>query len=164
MPHGPAINPASGVGYCRSLPSPTETKRQAMSDILTVKEAGVLTITFNRPEKKNSITAAMYGVLARTLNEAAGDAQIRVVVLNGNERTFSEGNDLGDFVKNPPDTADAPVWQFLRALSAFPKPVIAAVCGAAVGDCTTLPFHLDPLSSCHNAELSPPFRNFPLFP
>src|SRR5260370_3765560 len=118
MPHGPAINPASGVDYCRSLPSPTETKRQAMSDILTVKEAGVLTITFNRPEKKNSMTAAMYGVLARTLNEAAGDAQIRVVFLNGNERIFSAANHLGDFRKNPPVTAGAPAWQLLRSLTA----------------------------------------------
>jgi len=106
----------------------------------------------------------MYGVLARTLNEAAGDAQIRVVVLNGNERIFSAGNDLGDFVKNPPDTADAPVWQFLRALSAFPKPVIAAVCGAAVGIGTTMLLHCDLVFAGDNAKFSLPFVNLGICP
>jgi enoyl-CoA hydratase/carnithine racemase len=135
-----------------------------MNDILTVEEANVLTITFNRPEKKNSMTAAMYGVLARTLDEAAGDAQIRVVILNGNEQIFSAGNDLGDFVENPPDNADAPVWQFLRTLSAFPKPMIAAVCGAAVGIGTTMLLHCDLVFAGDNAKFSLPFVNLGICP
>ena len=79
-----------------------------MSDILTDRKSGLLKITFNRPDRKNSMTAAMYEVLVRTLNEAANDAQIRVVVLTGNDQSFSAGNDLGDFVTNPPNTVDAP--------------------------------------------------------
>lgn len=135
-----------------------------MSDILTAKESSVLTITFNRPEKKNSITAAMYEALTRTLNEAADDKQVRVVVLSGNEKIFSAGNDLADFVKNPPETADAPVWRFLRALSAFPKPVIAAVCGAAVGIGTTMLLHCDLVFAGDSAKFSLPFVGLGICP
>jgi len=135
-----------------------------MSDILTDKKAGLLAITFNRPERKNSVTAAMYEGLVRTLNEAANDAQIRVVVLSGNEQSFCAGNDLGDFVTNPPNTADAPVWQFLRALSVFPKPVIAAVCGAAVGIGTTMLLHCDLVFVGDNAKFSLPFVNLGVCP
>jgi len=135
-----------------------------MSDILTDKKSGLLTITFNRPDRKNSVTAAMYEVLVRTLNEAANDAQIRVVVLSGNEESFSAGNDLGDFVTNPPNTADAPVWQFLRALSVFPKPVIAAVCGAAVGIGTTMLLHCDLVFVGDNAKFGLPFVSLGVCP
>jgi enoyl-CoA hydratase/carnithine racemase len=135
-----------------------------MSDILVDKKSGLLTITFNRPDRKNSMTAAMYEVLVRTLNEAANDAQIRVVVLSGNEQSFSAGNDLGDFVTNPPNTADAPVWKFLRALSVFPKPVIAAVCGAAVGIGTTMLLHCDLVFVGDNAKFGLPFVSLGVCP
>ena len=135
-----------------------------MSDILTDKRSGMLTITFNRPDRKNSITAAMYEVLVRTLNEAASDAQVRVVVLTGNEQSFSAGNDLGDFVTNPPNTADAPVWRYLRALNAFPKPVIAAVCGVAVGIGTTMLLHCDLVFVGDNAKFSLPFVSLGVCP
>jgi enoyl-CoA hydratase/carnithine racemase len=135
-----------------------------MNEILTTKESGVLTIRFNRPDKKNSVTAAMYEVLARTLAEASADQAVRVVVFAGNEQIFCAGNDLGDFVKNPPDASDAPVWQFLRILSAFPKPVIAAVCGAAVGIGTTMLLHCDLVFAGDNAMFSLPFVNLGLCP
>lgn len=135
-----------------------------MSDILTTKESGVLTITLNRPEKRNSLTAAMYEVLGQTLNEAASDTKIRVVVLTGNEQIFSAGNDLGDLAQNPPDTADAPVWKFLHELSAFPKPIIAAVCGAAVGIGTTMLLHCDLIFAGDNAKFSLPFVNLGVCP
>ena len=110
------------------------------------------------------MTAAMYEVLVRTLNEAANDAQIRVVVLTGNEQSFSAGNDLGDFVRNPPNTVDAPIWNFLRALSVFPKPVIAAVCGAAVGIGTTMLLHCDLVFVGDNAKFSLPFASLGVCP
>ncbi|WP_207004980.1 enoyl-CoA hydratase [Trinickia mobilis] len=135
-----------------------------MSDILTKTASGILTITINRPEKKNSITASMYEMLAQVLRDAAGDAQVRTVVVSGSEQIFSAGNDLGDFVKNPPNTQEAPVWQFLRALSAFPKPVVAAVCGAAVGIGTTMLLHCDLVFAGENARFSLPFVNLGLCP
>ena len=135
-----------------------------MSDILTHTEAGVLTLTFDRVDKKNSITAAMYAALADTLDAAREDAAVRVAVIQGHELVFSAGNDLVDFLQNPPSGEDAPVWRFMQALSSFPKPVVAAVCGAAVGIGTTLLLHCDLVIAGDNAMFSLPFVNLGLCP
>lgn len=135
-----------------------------MSDILTHGEGGVLTLTFNRPEKKNSITAAMYAALAVALAAARDDAAVRTVVIQGHEQVFSAGNDLADFLHQPPTGDDAPVWQFLQQLSRFPKPVVAAVCGPAVGIGTTLLLHCDLVYAGDNAQFSLPFVNLGLCP
>lgn len=100
-----------------------------MSDILVHTEAGVMTITFNRVDKKNSITSSMYGELADALATAEGDAAVRCVLLQGDPTIFSAGNDIGDFLNAPPATQDSPVFRFLRGIATFPKPIVAAVCG-----------------------------------
>ena len=135
-----------------------------MSDILVHTEAGVCTLTFNRPDKKNSITAAMYGTLADALQAAQDDAQVRCVVIQGSEAIFSSGNDIGDFLNNPPATTESPVFRFLRGIAQFPKPLIAAVCGPAVGVGTTLLFHCDLVYAGDNAAFSMPFVNLGLCP
>lgn len=135
-----------------------------MSDILVHTEAGVCTLTFNRPDKKNSITAAMYGLLADALQAAQDDAQVRCVVIQGSEAIFSSGNDIGDFLNNPPATTESPVFRFLRGIAQFPKPLIAAVCGPAVGVGTTLLFHCDLVYAGDNAAFSMPFVNLGLCP
>ena len=134
------------------------------NDILTHVEAGVMTLVLNRVDKKNSITAAMYGALADALVRAEADAAIRVVVFQGHETVFSAGNDIGDFLNQPPATADAPVFRFLRGIAAFPKPVIAAVSGPAVGIGTTMLFHCDLVYAGDNAAFSMPFVNLGLCP
>ncbi len=135
-----------------------------MSDILVHTEAGVCSITFNRLDKKNSITAAMYGAMADALQAAQDDAAVRVVVFQGHETIFSAGNDIADFLNQPPAGEDAPVFRFLRGLAAFPKPVLAAVCGPAVGIGTTLLFHCDLVYAGDNAAFSMPFVNLGLCP
>jgi enoyl-CoA hydratase/carnithine racemase len=135
-----------------------------MSDILTHTEAGVTTITFNRLEKKNSITAAMYAELADALASAEADDAVRVLVFQGHETIFSAGNDIADFLNSPPSSQDAPVFRFLRNLSGFPKPVLAAVCGPAVGIGTTMLFHCDLVYAGDNAAFSLPFVNLGLCP
>ena len=135
-----------------------------MSDILVHTEAGVCTLTFNRPDKKNSITAAMYGALADALQAAQDDATVRCVVFQGSEAIFSAGNDIADFLNNPPATTESPVFRFLRGMAQFPKPVIAAVCGPAVGVGTTLLFHCDLVYAGDNAAFSMPFVNLGLCP
>ena len=135
-----------------------------MSDILTHAENGVMTITFNRLERKNSITAAMYGAMADALAQAGSDPAIRVVVLQGHETVFSAGNDIGDFLNQPPAGADSPVFRFLRGIAGFPKPLIAAVCGPAVGVGTTMLFHCDLVYAGDNAAFSMPFVNLGLCP
>ncbi|CAN5681418.1 enoyl-CoA hydratase [soil metagenome] len=135
-----------------------------MSDILTHVDAGVMTITLNRVDKKNSITSAMYGAMADALAQAEGDAAIRVVLFQGHETIFSAGNDIGDFLNKPPAGKDSPVFRFLHGIAAFPKPIIAAVCGPAVGVGTTMLFHCDLVYAGDNAAFSMPFVNLGLCP
>lgn len=133
-----------------------------MSDILVHTEDGVTTLTINRLARKNSLTAAMYASLADALEQAQADASVRVVVLQGDETVFSAGNDLGDFLHQPPAGEDAPVFRFLRNIASFPKPLVAAVCGPAVGIGTTMLFHCDLVYAGDNAAFSMPFVNLGL--
>ena len=135
-----------------------------MSDILTDTSAGVLTITLNRVDKKNSITAAMYASMAEALVQAEADLAVRAVVFQGHETIFSAGNDISDFLNAKPSTMDSPVFRFLRGISTFSKPVLAAVCGPAVGIGTTLLFHCDLVYAGDNAAFSMPFVNLGLCP
>ena len=134
------------------------------NDILVHTEAGITTITLNRVDKKNSLTRAMYATLADTFEAAAQGTEVRVVVLQGDLAIFSAGNDIGDFLQQPPSTQDSPVFRFLRAIATFPKPVVAAVCGPAVGIGTTLLFHCDLVYAGDNAAFSMPFVNLGLCP
>ena len=135
-----------------------------MSEILQHQDAGVLTLTFNRVERKNSINVAMYDALATAIAQATDDAATRVVVIQGHETVFSAGNDIEDFLKNKPAGDDSPVFRFLRGIAAFPKPLIAAVCGPAVGIGTTMLFHCDLVYAGDNAAFSMPFVNLGLVP
>ena len=133
-------------------------------DILVHAEAGVMTVTLNRLARKNSITSAMYAAMADALEGAKADASVRVVVLQGHETIFSAGNDIGDFQNQPPAGEGSPVWRFLRGIAAFPKPIIAAVCGPAVGVGTTLLLPCDLVYAGDNAAFSLPFVNLGLCP
>ena len=135
-----------------------------MQDILTHIADGVLTLTINRVDKKNSFTPAMYAAMAAGLEQAKADPAIRVTVIQGDVTVFSAGNDIGDFLQRKPSTQESPVFQFLRAIASHPKPVIAAVCGPAVGIGTTLLFHCDLVYAGDNAAFSMPFVNLGLCP
>jgi enoyl-CoA hydratase/carnithine racemase len=140
-----------------------------MSDILVHTEAGVMTLTFNRVERKNSINGAMYDALTAALAQATTDAAVRAVLIQGHATIFSAGNDIGDFMAQAARPAQAsegesPAIRFLRAISAFPKPIVASVCGPAVGIGTTLLFHCDLVYAGDNAAFSMPFVNLGLVP
>jgi enoyl-CoA hydratase/carnithine racemase len=135
-----------------------------MSDILTHTDAGVMTITFNRLDKKNSITSSMYAAMADAVTQAAADPAVRVVVFQGHESIFSAGNDIGDFLNQPPTTQESPVFRFLRGIATFEKPLLAAVAGPAVGIGTTMLFHCDLVYAGDNAAFSMPFVNLGLCP
>ncbi len=135
-----------------------------MTDILIDHSAAITTLTINRVAKKNSFTASMYATMADALEQAQVDSAVRVLVVQGHETVFSAGNDIADFLKSPPSAADAPVFRFLRALSTFSKPVVAAVCGPAVGIGTTLLFHCDLVYAGDNAAFSMPFVNLGVCP
>ena len=135
-----------------------------MSDILVHTEAGVMTLTLNRVDKKNSITAAMYSALADALDQASADPAVRVVLLQGDATVFSAGNDINDFLHQPPAGQHSPVYRFLHGIAAFPKPIVAAVCGPAVGIGTTMLLHCDLVYAGDNAAFALPFVNLGLCP
>ncbi|OFZ87757.1 MAG: enoyl-CoA hydratase [Betaproteobacteria bacterium RBG_16_64_18] len=135
-----------------------------MNKILTELEGGVLRLQFNRAEKKNAITAAMYQVLAHALRHAERDSAVRVALIHGAPDIFTAGNDLHDFLASPPHSVDAPAFQFLRAIRDFPKPLIAAVSGLAVGVGTTMLLHCDLVYCTPGARFSLPFVNLGLCP
>ena len=135
-----------------------------MQDVLIDITEGVMTITLNRVDKKNSFTQAMYGTCADALEQARDHAAVRVVVFQGHATVFSAGNDIGDFLHSPRAGQDAPVFRFLRGIASFPKPIIAAVSGPAVGIGTTMLFHCDLVYAGDNAAFSMPFVNLGLCP
>lgn len=133
-------------------------------DILTRKADGILGIEFNRGDKKNAITAAMYQALADVLEDAQDDGAVRVIVLGGKPEVFTAGNDLKDFLDNPPVSDAHPILRFMRALRAADKPVLAAVAGAAIGIGTTMLLHCDMVYAADDAYFSLPFSQLGLCP
>ena len=134
------------------------------TEILTHVERGVMTITLNRLDRKNAITSAMYGAMADALAAAENDASVRVALVQGHETVFSAGNDIGDFLNRPPAGMDSPVFRFLQGIATFTKPLLAAVCGPAVGIGTTMLFHCDLVYAGDNAAFSMPFVNLGVCP
>ena len=133
------------------------------------KADGILTIAFNRPERKNAITGVMYQTMADALVAAETDVDVRAILITGKPEIFTAGNDLDDFMKNsaPVEGVPAesrPVFQFMRALAGSSKPVVAAVSGAAVGIGTTLLLHCDLVYAADNAKFSMPFAQLGLCP
>ena len=135
-----------------------------MSAIQTDMSQGILTITFSRLDKKNSITRDMYAALADALVRGESDTNCRAVVFQGHETIFSAGNDIADFLNLPPSDQDAPVFRFLRGIATFTKPIVASVCGPAVGIGTTMLLHCDLVVAGDNAAFSMPFVNLGLCP
>lgn len=127
-------------------------------------EDGVATLQISRPEKKNALTQAMYASLAGRLGEAATDDLVRAVLITGEEEIFSAGNDLLEFLSQPPTTRDSPVIRFMLALARFEKPVVAAVSGHAVGIGVTMLLHCDLVYVAAGARLSMPFVGLGLVP
>ncbi|AXA56895.1 enoyl-CoA hydratase [Pseudomonas thivervalensis] len=132
--------------------------------LLLDRERGLLTVRMNRPDKKNALTRAMYSQLAQALVMADSDPQVRAVLLTGSSDCFTAGNDIIDFLEQPPNDLDNPVFQFMLSLLDCRKPVIAAVAGPAVGIGTTLLLHCDLVYVSRDARLRMPFVNLGLCP
>ncbi|ESQ76816.1 enoyl-CoA hydratase [Asticcacaulis sp. AC402] len=138
-------------------------------DIVTTQADGVLTLRLNRPAKKNALTRAMYTDLTGALTAASGDDAVRAAVILGEGDDFCAGNDILDFAQGlaemQSETIDsAPVFQFLKALTYFSKPLIAGVQGQAVGVGVTLLLHCDMVVAGDNARLRLPFLQLGLVP
>jgi enoyl-CoA hydratase/carnithine racemase len=132
--------------------------------IRIASDGGVLSIVIARPEKKNALDLAMYEAWAQAFEDAAADDATRVVIITGSAGVFTAGNDIGDFMRNPPTGESSPVFRVLAAVRAFPKPIIAAVDGPAIGIGTTLLLHCDLVVASETARFQLPFVNLGLVP
>jgi len=135
-----------------------------MTEIATSTLGQTLVIRLNRPEKMNAITRDMYAGLAARLNEAAEDESIRCVLITSEGEHFTAGNDIRDFMSNPPTEQDSDVAKFLGSLLEFPKPLLAAVKGNAIGVGTTMLLHCDVVVAAPSANFSMPFTSLGLVP
>lgn len=129
-------------------------------------DAGVMTLTLARPDKKNALSNAMYGVLADSLERAEADPAVRVVVFQADGDSFSAGNDLQDFAVQATGAFEGErhVMRFLKALAQATRPLVAAVQGQAVGVGTTMLLHCDLVFTSPDARLTTPFVNLALAP
>lgn len=135
-----------------------------MNEILTERTGSILRVTVNRPTKKNAMTSAMYNALGDAFNEAAKDDDIQVVIWDAAGDSFSAGNDLEDFLKNPPGPGESPQAHLVNALLNLYKPVIAVVKGAAIGGGTTLLTHCDFVYAGESSKFKLPFVDLGLVP
>jgi enoyl-CoA hydratase/carnithine racemase len=135
-----------------------------MNDVLCEPRERVLHLILNRPSKKNALTEEMYAALSEGLSQAATDNSLRCVLLYGTSEVFTAGNDLKDFLEFPPLDANAAAFKFMSALLHFPKPVVAAVAGPAIGIGTTLLPYCDLVYAAESARFQMPFVNLGLVP
>jgi enoyl-CoA hydratase/carnithine racemase len=135
-----------------------------MDDIVTERSDGILRVELNRPAKKNALTSSMYAKLADIFNDAAKDERVRVVLWHGAGDAFSAGNDIQDFLENPPGPGESSQARLMDALVDFDKPLIAAVRGAAIGSGTTVLLHCDFVYAGENTRFQMPFINLAVVP
>jgi enoyl-CoA hydratase/carnithine racemase len=135
-----------------------------MEDIVTAQSGSILRVQLNRPTKRNAMTSAMYVALADILNQAAIDDNTRVVLWHGAGDSFCAGNDIQDFLKNPPGPGESPQARLMEALVNFDKPIVAAVHGAAIGGGTTMLLHCDFIYAGESTKFQMPFINLAVVP
>lgn len=136
-----------------------------MSEDFQIETAdGICEIQITRPKTKNSFVSTMYRELAEALERMEADDDVRVVLIHGAGDDFSSGNDLRDFVHNPPTSAQSAVFRFMQTLHGFSKPIIAAVDGFAVGIGATMLLHCDIVYATPRAKFLLPFINLAVVP
>lgn len=129
-----------------------------MTDLIHAQlDEGLLTLRLNRADKLNALTNAMYTRLAELFEAANSDPQVEVVLITGSSECFTAGNDLPDFLEQPPTDLQSPVFRMMWAVLALDKPLIAAVAGPAIGIGTTLLLHCDQVLVSRDARLRTPF-------
>lgn len=130
----------------------------------TAHDGAVVVLRFARPAKRNAITVAMYEALTAALHAAIADEAVRAVVFLGADGVFTAGNDLKDFMANPPTGEDSAVFRLLQALVDCPKPLVAGVDGPAVGIGTTMLLHCNLVVASDRARFQMPFVKLGLVP
>ncbi len=133
--------------------------------ILIERKGAIQIIRFNRADKKNAITRAMYATLAKALKDGDADDAVRVHVFLGSPGAFSSGNDMQDFmVAASGGDLGNDILDFLGALSSAKKPIISGVDGLAIGIGTTIHLHCDLTFATSRALFRTPFVDLGLVP
>lgn len=137
--------------------------------VLIEKRDGVLTLTLNRPEKKNALTPEMYAAVGDAIDAAPDDPEVRCILIQANGDMFTAGNDLSDFAKAGSGAAPAGGERrggsaLITALARAKTPIVAAVQGRAVGVGVTMLLHCDLVFIAEDALLTTPFVNLALVP
>jgi enoyl-CoA hydratase/carnithine racemase len=134
--------------------------------VKTEIDAGIMTLTLARADKKNALSQAMYSAMSDGLERAEKDPSVRVVLFQGDGDSFTAGNDLADFSAQAGgrDTGESQAFRFISNLGKASRPLVAAVQGNAVGVGTTMLLHCDLVYLADNAKLMTPFVNLALVP
>jgi 2-(1,2-epoxy-1,2-dihydrophenyl)acetyl-CoA isomerase len=140
-----------------------------MPPVLVSTEAGVMTLTLNRPDKLNAFVAGMHGLLREAMSKAESDASIRAVLLTGAGRGFCAGQDLSERDMSDKNLdlgggLDANYNPFVRRLRALPKPVVCAVNGIAAGAGANLALACDLVLAARSASFLQAFAKIALVP
>jgi enoyl-CoA hydratase/carnithine racemase len=135
-----------------------------MSEMIVERRGAVLEVLFNRPEKKNALTRAMYKAVEDAFRQADDDQSLRCVLLSGTGETFTAGNDIKDFQARAIVDEAVHASPFLEALSTLKTPLVAAVNGAAIGVGTTMLAHSDLVLASRTARFIMPFTSLGLVP
>src|SRR5262245_4727984 len=135
-----------------------------MSDIITERSGSILRVQLSRPHAKNAMTSSMYVTMADILDAADKDEQIRVVLWHGAGDSFTAGNDIEDFLMNPPGPGGSPRARLMNSVGHLEKPFIAAVQGAGIGGGTTMLTHCDFVYAGESTKFQMPFINLGLVP
>ena len=136
-----------------------------MIDLIIIeKDAGLLRLRMNRADKKNALTRDMYTAMAYAIETAEQDPEVRVILFEGSAGCFCAGNDLSDFLWEPPRDKSAPVYRFITALARSTVPMVAAVDGVAIGIGTTMLLHCDLVYATERTRFQLPFVNLGLLP
>ncbi|MEM0928680.1 MAG: enoyl-CoA hydratase-related protein [Pseudomonadota bacterium] len=132
--------------------------------VITTLEDGVLTVTLNRPDKKNAMTEPMYRALTDAFVRADEDDDVRVLLWASEGDSFTAGNDLAAFAA-PDDSGEEPaVIALIRSALAIKKPVVAAVKGWCVGIGATMMLHVDFIYAERSAKFKMPFTELGAVP
>jgi 2-(1,2-epoxy-1,2-dihydrophenyl)acetyl-CoA isomerase len=142
-----------------------------MASVLISLEAGVQTITLNRPEKLNAFIPEMHKELRRALDQALDDRAIRAVLLTGAGRAFSSGQDLAERNVAPgaaPIDLSVSIGSYynplVRRMRELPKPIVCAVNGVAAGAGANIALACDVVLAARSASFVQSFARLGLVP
>ncbi len=132
--------------------------------VLTEQDDGILTIRFNRPERKNALTPDMFQQVCEAMERAESDPEVRVIAFLGCGGNFTSGNDVTAFPAQPPEGEETLPFRFMNGLVHATMPVVAGVEGVAAGIGATMLLHCDSVIMTSSCRVVFPFINMALVP